>query len=188
MADRTANVFVLVEDREHQNLIRRYLIRSGHSDRQFRFAPLPAKSSGGSGEIFVRDKYPEQVKACRSTIGKRASAILIVMIDADSETAQRRKSQLEDALQLAGEDSRDSNEPIVVLIPKRHVETWIRALLGEQVDESTDYSKAPFSRPNSNDIQSAAHALFGWTRPGAQPARNAPPSLITSIPEWQRIP
>jgi len=184
--ERIANIFILVEDVEQQNLIRRYLQRCGHT--RFRFAPLPAKSSGGSGEKYVRDNYPEQVNACRSSVGKKTSAILIVMVDADIETVHHRQLQLVDALMAAGIDRRRDNEPIVILIPKRHVETWIRALLGNQVDEETDYTKAGYRPPTPSEIQQAAHALHSWTRPGAIPAANSPPSLTASIPEWQRIP
>ena len=74
--------------------------------------------------------------------------------------------------------------PIVVLIPKRNVETWIRALLGDAVDEDTDY-KSP--APSSTDIRSAAANLYEWTRPSAQPPDSAPASLKSSISEWRKI-
>jgi hypothetical protein len=32
--------------------------------------------------------------------------------------------------------------------PKRHVETWIHALVGLSVDEQTDYKKAPYTQPS----------------------------------------
>ena len=140
MPERIANKIILAEDREQQNLVRRYLERCGHGTG-VRFEPLPAKGPGGSGEKYVRDHYTKQVQACRSALGRRASALLIVIIDADTETTQRRAAQLSDTLKAAGMQGREDGEPIVVLIPKRHVETWIRALLGNQVDEKTDYKK-----------------------------------------------
>ena len=88
----------------------------------------------------------------------------------------------------AGMDERRDDEQIVVLIPKRHVETWIRALLGNQVDEVTDYTKAPYSTPVANDIKDAATKLHEWTRPGANPGPTSPASLTASLPEWRKIP
>ena len=82
-------------------------------------------------------------------------------------------------------EDRKKGELIVVLIPKRHVETWIRALLGNQVDEEEDYKKP---EPTPIEIREAAETLYGWTRPGAGPGPTSPPSLTASLPEWQKIP
>lgn len=186
MPDRIANLIILAEDTEQQNLVRRYLERCGHNtSRNCRLVPLPAKASGGSGEKYVRDHFPEEVKACRSALGRRASALLVVMVDADMETTQQRNTQLSDALKTSGLDERRSDEPIVILIPKRHVETWIRALLGSQVDEDTDYKKP---KPTPVEIREAARTLHVWTRPGIEPDLTSPPSLSSSLPEWKKIP
>ena len=187
MPERIANKIILAEDTIQQNLVRRYLERCGHTG-PFRLVPLPARGPGGSGEKYVRNQYPHQVQACRSSLGRRATALLIVIIDADMETTQRRSLQLSDALKTAGLNERRHGEPIVLLIPKRHVETWIRALLGNQVDEVTDYTKAPYLTPVPNDIKNAADELHQWTRPGTDPGPTSPASLTASIPEWRKIP
>ena len=184
MPERIANKIILVEDVMQQNLVRRYLERCGHTP-PFRLVALPARGPGGSGEKYVRDQYPLQVQACRSSLGRRATALLVVIVDADMETTQRRATQLGNALQGAGMHARGKDEPIVVLIPKRHVETWIRALLGNQVDEVTDYTRPT---PAPKEIKDAAAVLYGWTRPGAAPVPTYPASLTASLPEWQKIP
>jgi len=186
--DRIANLIILAEDKEQQNLVRRYLERCGHDTRTMRFVPLPARASGGSGEKYVRDHYPAEVQACRSSLGKRASALLALMVDADRETTQRRALQLSDALKAAGLEQRHDDEPIVVLIPKRHVETWIRVLLGHVADEATDYTRAPYTPPRAAGIKKAAAWLYEWTRPGIDTPDSSPPSLTSSIPEWRKIP
>ena len=185
MPERIANKIILAEDREQQNLVRRYLEKCGHSTRDLRLAPLPAQTSGGSGEKYVRDHYAEQVRACRSSRGKKASALLIVIVDPDSRTTATRASQLSDALKAAGEAALTGHEPIVVLIPKRNVETWVRALLGNSVDEITDYKKPA---PTPIDIKNSAAELYKRTRPGATSPAGHPPSLTHSIPEWKKIP
>lgn len=183
MPERIANKIVLAEDAEQQSLVRRYLQRCGHGN-SVRFLPVAAKGPGGSGEKYVRDQYARQVQACRSALG-RVSALLVVMVDADMETTQHRATQLSDALKAANMDGRDDEEPIVVLIPKRHVETWIRALLGNQVDEETNYKK---HKPTSSQIREAAETLHQWTRPGAAPGPTSSPSLTASVPQWRKIP
>ena len=183
MPERIANKIILAEDLEQQNLVRRYLERCGHA-APFRLLPL-TRRPGGSGEKYVRDQYSKEVHACRSALGRRASALLVVIVDADTETTRRRAAQLSDALRAAGMDERREDEPIVVLIPKRHVETWIRALLGIQVDEATDYTRPT---PSAKDIKDAAAKLREWTRPGAIPGPTSPASLTASLPEWRKVP
>jgi len=182
--ERIANKIILAEDREQQNLVYRYLEQCGHG-AGVRFEPLPAKGRGGSGEKYVRDQYPRQVQACRSALGRRASALLVVIVDADMETTQHRATQLSKALKDKEMERRGDNEPIVVLIPKRHVETWIRALLGNQVDEETNYKT---HEPTSGEISEAALTLHRWTRPNANANTTSPPSLTASLPEWRKIP
>ncbi len=165
--------------------MRRYLEKCGHNTRECRFVSPAAKGPGGSGERYVRDRYAREVQACRSSLGRRASALLVVIVDADKDTTQRRASQLSDALRAASMGERRDDEPIVLLIPKRHVETWIRALLGVRVDEVNDYTRPV---PTLKEIKEAAAELYGWTRPGANPGATSPPSLTASLAEWRKVP
>lgn len=182
MADRVANIFVLVEDREQQNLVRRYLELCGQNVKRVRFEPLPA--GAGSGEQYVREHYAAQVRAFRYCRGRRASALLIVMVDADMISVEARAAQLAAQLETNGLDPRADDEPIAILIPKRHVETWIRALLGEQVDEQKSYKRP---KPTGSEIRQASEALFISTRPHSEPGDTAPASLIVAIPEWRKV-
>jgi hypothetical protein len=184
LPERIANKIILAEDTAQQNLVRRYLERCGHT-APFRLVPLPARGPGGSGEKYIREQYPREVQACRSILGRRAAALLVAIVDADMETTRWRATQLANALQAAAMPARRSGEPIVVLIPKRHVETWIRALLGDQVDEVTDYTQPT---PTPKEIKDAAGELHRWTRPGASAAVTSPPSLTASLLEWRKIP
>ena len=187
MAKRVANTLVLVEDVAQQSLVLAYLKRTWgkkYSIRNIRLEALPG-ARGGSGEKHVRDRYANRVKALRSSMGKKASAILIVMIDADNHSTDERHRQLARQLADAELQARANSEPIAVLVPKRHVETWIRALLGNAVDESTDYKRP---KPTGQDFKNAAETLYDWTRPNAPLDENCPPSLSAAILEWQRIP
>jgi len=171
MSKGPTHIFVLVEDKEQQNLVRHFLTRSGLSTP--RFEPLP--NGSGSGEQYVRERLPSLLKKVRSSIGHSVSAIAIVMVDADTATVPARRAQLvshvDDLLDLA------------LLIPKRHVETWIGALTGHPVDEQTDYKRRFGDAPL---IKQAATTLYEWTRPNFEVAQSCPPSLVASIPEWQK--
>ena len=186
MAKRVANTFVLVEDVAQQNMVRQFLKRVRGRDfnyRKIRVEPLP--SGRGSGEQHVRKQYAKLVKTLRLSLGKGTSAVPIVMIDADIGSTVDRHRQLARSLSDANVQAKNANEPIVVLVPKRHVETWIQALLGNDVDETTDYKR---TKPTPQDFKNAAETLYDWTRPNATPDENCPASLSAAIPEWQRIP
>src|SRR5438445_785724 len=100
MAERIAKIVVLVEDRNQENLLRYYLQRRGHDNRNMRIQKLPG--GRGSGEQFVREKYASEVRAIRSQLN-RTKACLIAMIDADSGLVEDRRWQFERALQDAEE-------------------------------------------------------------------------------------
>jgi hypothetical protein len=183
--DRVTNICVLVEDREQQNLVRRFLQRwrgKNYVDRRIRWVPLPAGS--GAGERYVRVSYPVEARALRSSLGRRVSGMLVVMLDADRLEVAARQRQLADELVQANTGPRDPTEPIFVFVPKRHVETWIRALLDARVDEGTDYKRP---QPTSREIETAATTLCAAL--GLDPPPDPwPPSLRASVPDWRRLP
>lgn len=183
MADRIAKIIVLAEDQEHQNLVRRYLLRCGHEYRSFEFIALPGNR--GCGSQYVREHFAEQVIKCRETLGRRASCLLIVITDADNLTPNVREQELQAELAQAGHAQVAAGEPIVILIPKWHVETWIKCLLGQAVQESDkDTDKPPV---DAEQITTAARTLHDWTRPNAQVGSTCVTSLRSALPRWQRI-
>src|SRR5260370_28394780 len=100
MAERIANIILLVEDINQENLLRRYLQQLGHHNRNMRPLKLPAGQ--GSGEQFVRERYASEVRAMRAQV-TRTRACLIAMIDADASSITDRRQQLERALLDADE-------------------------------------------------------------------------------------
>ncbi len=183
MADRVANIIVLAEDQEHQNLIRRYLLRTGQNQRTFRLVPLPGKRKCGSQ--YVREQFPKQVAECRATLGRRASCLLIVITDADNLTTNERERTLHAALKADHQRAIEQTEPVIILIPKWQVETWIKCLLGETVTEADrDTDKPPVT---AQQIIAAARALFDWARPNALAGATCVRSLARALPRWRRI-
>jgi hypothetical protein len=183
MAERVANMILLVEDINQENLLRRYLQRLGHDNRNMR--PLKVPPGRGSGEQFVHVRYASEVRAIRAQL-TRTKACLIAVIDADTESIDDRRQQLERALLDADEPPRNPLEPILNLIPKRNVETWILCLNAVAVDEVKDYRHDP--RVDAQSIKQAASTLFSWTRPNFEPPNICAPSLQACLPEFRRVP
>jgi len=183
MAERVALIVLLVEDRRQENLLRRYLERCDHGYRSIRVEM--SRPGQGSGEQFVRERYASEVRKMRWQLTK-TKACLIVMIDADTGSVDDRRQQLERALRDADESPRSPSEPVLNLIPKRNVETWILCLNAEAVGEATDYRHD--TRVNPQTIKDAATALFWWTRPNTAIPAGCVPSLRDCLPEFDRVP
>ena len=182
MSERIARIILLVEDVNQENLLRHCLKRLGQENRNIRVEKL---RRGGSGEQFVREGYAVQVRALRSQ-STRTKACLIAMIDADTGSTAERRRRLDRALEDAGVAPRDQSDPILNLVARRNVETWILCLNLEEVNEEEDYKRDP--RIDAAGIKRAANRLFLWTRPNAELPDSCVPSLRESIPEFMRLP
>jgi hypothetical protein len=131
----------------------------------------------------VRERYARAVKAFRGR-SARAKTALIVAIDADKGTVDRRLQQFRESLLQAGLAARTDGEAIVHLIPKRSVGTWVLCLSGRQVDEDTDYRREDNIE---RLIPDAAITFFEWSRPKATPPAHGVDSLRLAIPETRRL-
>ena len=168
---KASQVIVLAEDQRHQRFVRYYLYRLGYTHHDIREEALP--NGRGSGEQWVRDRYTKAVAAYRA---RHARTALVVAIDADARSVQERLKQLPVV--------RIADDAIAILIPKRHIETWILCLTGEDVDEDTDYH----ARPVDDLIKLAALAVLDWSRDAAIVPPHCVESLRTAFPELRRIP
>ncbi len=180
---RAAMVFILGEDKNkrQQNLIRKYLKKRGFSDRQIRDLPCPVGETPGI--TFVLSRYSSEVHDLRAAPYSRG---LIVAIDADEESVETRKAQLNARLSEAGEPARGEQEPIAIVVPKRNVETWVWYLDGNAVDESTDYKRT--SVRDNHDMAHAKRAFAEFIVSGQATSKECPPSLQDARVELLRIP
>jgi len=135
---KASQVILLAEDKRQQRFGYLHLKQLGYAIRDVRLVELPAGRQ--SGEQWVREKYPSQVKALRA---RQAQTLLLVIIDADNRSVTQRADQLHQALQGAGAQGRGPLEGIAHFIPKHSIETWILALSGEPVNENQSYRFAP---------------------------------------------
>src|SRR5262249_8818376 len=110
---------------------------------------------------------------------------LLVHLDADNECVARRAAQLGETLKKAGQGERAAKEPISHAIPRRHTETWLCVLTGEDVAQEREVKRGLVLRDFDQHVPKAALALYDLTRPNA-----VPPTLLSlqaAIPELRRL-
>jgi hypothetical protein len=126
----------------------------------------------------VLREFPKELEACRRRHVTHANTRLIVVIDADQFEVGERRSHLDRATQ------RSATDPVVLLIPKRHIETWVRAALGQVVNETDDYKFPELKRPQ---FRAAAEQIYSWARDNPKPGPTCVPSLKQAMPDWKEI-
>ncbi|MDI9369683.1 MAG: hypothetical protein GX181_05505 [Synergistaceae bacterium] len=177
---KASQIVILCEDKAHEIFAKRFLTRGwGVKHRAIRVPSYP--SGKGSGKRFVTDNFAKEAAALRK---RSASTILIVMHDADELPVERARSSLESRLH----PSRRCDEPIVFIIPKWHIETWIAWLHDEIVNENDKHSyKAEFGRiSESKEAHVFIDALSDDCRNNRQ-LKNPPESLVLACQEFERI-
>ena len=176
-------VIVLAEDARQQRFVRKFLREKGIGNHQIRLEPLPG--GRGCGEQWVRERYPNAVRAYRArTAGGKAKSALVVVIDADTEPTERRQGQLREMLIQSQLFERVKGEAIVHLIPKRNIETWVLFLNDRKVDEQTDYKQTP----GVDELIGDAARIFQALTSGARSVGlECVPSLVLGISEASRL-
>ncbi len=167
---------LLCEDAATDTFVRRFLRRRQFKPHDIITLPIPHGSQ--SGEQWVREKYPDQLKAIRS----RQNVFLIVVIDADTHTTQSRRSQLDDECRTQQVPVRNTEDPVIIIVPRRNIETWFAYLDGISVDETVDYSayKSKDPRPFAEELYRMCHEDQKLRPP-------VPPSLDESCQEYRKL-
>jgi hypothetical protein len=129
---------VLCEDTQTECFIRRFLVKRDWDRRQIRTETLPAGK--GSGLVWVREKFVNELKAYRSR-STRAATCLIVASDADDRAVDERIQTFKDACAEANVPFRKEGERVIFVIPRRNIETWLAYLRGQSVNEVDAYPK-----------------------------------------------
>lgn len=170
MKGRVAEVIVICEDQRHQTILNDYLKECDYGKARFLVTPPGA----GSGERFVRETWIPQLAAYRNAASRRRAA-LVAMVDADVRTVEAREQQLLEVVSIP-----TALEAVVLLIPKRKIETWILALSSEQsVEEQPDYRHDRLI--DKQAVRGAAKTLYALTRRNAIAPENTIPSVIRAI-------
>ena len=169
---------ILCEDRQQEVFTRHFLASYGVHPRRIRIK-IPPKGQG-SGEQYVRQEYPREVKLYRSKSSYLAIG-LAVMIDADMLPVERRFTQLGNELKNDEQRERQAEERIAIFVPKRNIDTWIHHLQGETVNEADVYPKLDKERDCKPLVQKLA------SKPVYRLTDSVPPSLQTAARELRRI-
>jgi hypothetical protein len=182
MSKRCSQIVILCEDRQTDSFIRRFL-KKAHSIQAHSLRVLAYPREGdGSGEQFVRNNYPNELKALRNR-QHRSNTTLIVAIDADDKKTSERIVQLNTACSDAGIKPNTANDNVAFVIPKRNIETWIHYLNGKKVDETTPYPKF---KDNEASCQPAVEKLHELCQQKITPP-DFPDSLASACLDYQKV-
>jgi hypothetical protein len=185
MSDRVSETVLLCEDDAQERFTKAYLKKCGLPCQSPYVRSLVAsREKKGGNDAWVLDRFPKELNACRQR-NKKAKTRLLVLIDADKHSVEDRRRQLTERVKLAGFEEFGKNEPAELLIPKRQIETWIRALRGEIVTEDQDCKG--WEKLDKEQLRLAAQTLYDWSRPNATLGSTCVPSLQAALPQWRRI-
>ncbi len=145
---------VLCEDAQMKSFVVSFLRCNKIDPRRIIVRNYPCGE--GCGEAFVRKEYLREVKLLRTMNYIRS--VLVVCTDADSKTVDQRMSTLDDEISVEIKRWKREDEPIILFIPKRQIETWIRFLNGETVDEEMRFIHS--GKPVSCKKEAEQFALF----------------------------
>ncbi|MCY4511277.1 MAG: hypothetical protein OXG35_30575 [Acidobacteria bacterium] len=157
--------------------MRRFLKRRRFRSRDITTLPLPGGNQ--SGEQWVRVRYPAELRAIRG----RQRSCLIVVTDADAGSTEARRAQLEAECRQQQIPPREDADPVVVVVPRRNIETWLAYLDGTQVDEVTAYPRLPRER----DCAAHANRLYAMCHEDQRLIEPVPPSLREACKEYGRL-
>ncbi len=170
---------VLCEGLQDAVFARRLLYGLGVGPREIFVQTNP--SGQGAGEKFVRDRYPLELADHRVARAKRR-AILLVLTDADVRSVADTRQQLTHAVHGHGLSVPGTADLVTILVPRRNIETWLHALEGERVDETTVYPKR---RNREADCQRAVDRLLDLLLD--VDATVEPPSLAEAVVDLRRL-
>lgn len=176
MSDYT-QVVILCEDQQQEVFARHFLVQCGIHPRRIR-VQRPA-TGHGAAEHYVRTHYSNEVCAYRRC--HHLHIALVVMLEADVWSVEKRLHELESMLEAASLARRQPAERIGIFVPKRNIETWIYYLRGQGVDETTAYPHLTNPSDCKPDV-----ARLARDRQQSLP-ESAPPSLRAACAELARI-
>ena len=163
----SAKVVLLCEDLQTDVFVRRFLARRNINRRHIVTCPLP--DGRQSGEQWVRTRFPEELERIR----RRQRALLVVVIDADGGSTGDRHTELEQQCRAVGVQRRKPEDPVIVVVPRRNIETWFEYLRGRPVDETIAYPRLR----RESDCKPLADRLHDMCQKQQRLDEPAPPSL-----------
>ena len=181
MSERVSSIIILCEDDAHSALVRSYMKECGLNAESPCCKPIVASREVHGGNVkWVLNEFPRQFAAVQARHKAHANTLLIVVADADDQSVSDRINQLRRS------SPHTNSDPVVLLIPKRNVETWIRLALNpkELLTESDDYKPR---RLDKSQLRAAAKQIHTWVHSEPKPDFITVPSMAESLSQWRRI-
>ena len=170
---------VLCEDAQSQTFIVSFLRQFNINTRKIRLINYPCGK--GCGSAFVRKEYPNEVRILKAT--NYLKTVLVVCVDADNlEVGQRKQMMEKEVIKVIPNWSREQ-EPIILWVPKREIETWISFLSGESVDETTDLKHSG----NPVSCKNVAKKFAEYCQDLTEPCKDLLPSMVEAKKEYTRV-
>ena len=170
---------ILCEDAQSRSFINATLSDQGISARKVFCNSIPCGK--GCGEVAVRRGFPKEIRRLKATSYNKQ--VLIVCTDADKYTIDERKAFLDKEVISQGLKWDKQQDPIMIWIPKRQIETWIHALNQEDVDENMVFPH--LGKPVSCKKQAKKFSQYCQNLIELEPP--ALDSIIESKNEYNRI-
>lgn len=170
-------IVLLCEDKQTDSFVRRFLKFRNFTHSDIKTLPLPHGSQ--SGEQWVRGRYPIELKAIR----RIRQALLLIVTDADNLAVEARQAQLEQQCREAQVPPRTATDPVIVVVPRRNIETWFAYLDGLDVDEQQTYPKLD----RESDCKRHARELYRMCHEAQRLRNPVPPSLERACDEYRRL-
>lgn len=123
------SVVILCEDEQHAFFARYFLRCKGWDSKNFRVEK--GIRGKGSGEQFVRENLPVELKKMRQF--RREARALIIVTDADNYTVDERLGFLRNECTNQGVEPWSDDEPVFILIPRWEIQNWLAYLSGDRL-------------------------------------------------------
>ena len=179
-------VIVVCEDIAQEKPIRAWLEELGYNSKhEVRFIPHAEAHLGKTrNNGWVERMFASHARQQRSRV-TRMQCSLVICTDADEKPVSTVEGLLEARLVADSQPMRSPNENVALLIPKRHIETWLAFLVGEHVNEKTEYKNT--MKRLDESVASKTFALVASSKAPRLPTE--PPSLQQALDnECPRIP
>lgn len=176
MSKRRVNLVIYCEDKQQECFARRFLYGMGWTKRDIRISPYPIGK--GSAEQWVREAYIKEL----AIYHRRLRTYAIIMItDGDNLGVEKRYKQIEQACKTAGVEPRSDKDAVAIVVPTWSIETWIKYLDGDEVNEQQRTEK---KKKNESECHPAVDRLIALCKTTGLP-ENAPNSLKVACVEFR---
>lgn len=174
--DKRATYLILCEDKQMAGFCIKLLVQLGVSRKKICAPRIPLK---GCGEQYVREHFKDEYGKLKTKPFLRQC--LVVLTDADTMTVTDRRKTLTDVVF----DPKFDENCVLILIPKRSIETWIYHYTFPEKGVSEEISYTHL-RGHEKDGRIAAKMMAEDFLSG-KAALSPLPSIVSAEKEFRRV-